>query len=387
MQAAGETDADTCAYNDFALIKLDPADYGKVNPSVPTLGGPTAPRRDHGALDDVYSYGNSSLRQGITLLSPKLGKSLGASGGGWTHLVYTVSPGIPGDSGSGFMDAQGRAFGVLSDAPARPGRRPPTASRTCARCSRTCAPTAARTSRSPPAPSRSRARSSVEREVAGLTARRRGKYAPMRVASRAAAQPMFTSQSLRAVAKPGSLAFREHRLDDVVHQIDVQGALSESGELGRRIESALAGGVRWLILDLAEAFDVTDPVLAALVEAAAALRARKGELIVAGAPPSVAQRLGAYDVAHRPAVAANVDQAVMILKMLRPKTDIRRAAAARQAADLLAHAAADRAAHGRLVAHPRLPSGARALRVHHRPAGPDSPSTSSTSWAWSASSC
>jgi hypothetical protein len=32
----------------------------------------------------------------------------------------------------------------------------------------------------------------------------------------------------------------------------------------------------------------------------------------------------AYDVAHRPAVAANVDQAVMILKMLRPKTDIRR---------------------------------------------------------------
>ena len=41
MQAAGETDADTCAYNDIALIKLDPADYGKVNPSVPTLGGPT----------------------------------------------------------------------------------------------------------------------------------------------------------------------------------------------------------------------------------------------------------------------------------------------------------------------------------------------------------
>ena len=77
---------------------------------------------------------------------------------------------------------------------------------------------------------------------------------------------MFTSQSLRAVAKPGSLVFHEHRLDDVVHQIDVQGALNESGELGRRVESALAGGVRWLILDLAEAFDVTDPVLGALVE-------------------------------------------------------------------------------------------------------------------------
>jgi hypothetical protein len=135
---------------------------------------------------------------------------------------------------------------------------------------------------------------------------------------------MFTSQSLRAVAKPGSLAFREHRLDDVVHQIDVQGALHDAGELGRRIESALSGGVRWLILDLHESVDVSDSVLVGLVEAAASLRARRGELIVAGAPPSVGQRLGTYDVAHRPAVAANVDQAVMILKMLRPKTDIRR---------------------------------------------------------------
>ena len=135
---------------------------------------------------------------------------------------------------------------------------------------------------------------------------------------------MFTSQSLRAVVKPGSVAFGEHRLDDVVHQIDVSGALNESGELRRRVESALDGGVRWLILDLHEAFDLTDPVLDALVEVAAALRARKGELIVAGATQSVGQRLSTYDVAHRPAVAATVDQAVMILKMLRPKTDIRR---------------------------------------------------------------
>jgi anti-anti-sigma regulatory factor len=117
----------------------------------------------------------------------------------------------------------------------------------------------------------------------------------------------------------------EHRLDDVVHQIDVRGALEETAELGRRLEAALAGGVRWLILDLAEATSVSDRVLEALVDAAGALRARKGELIVAGAARGVAERLAAYDVAHRPAVAANVDQAVMILKMLRPKTDIRRA--------------------------------------------------------------
>ena len=42
MQATGETDPDTCAYNDFALVKLNPADAGKVNPSIPHWGGPNA---------------------------------------------------------------------------------------------------------------------------------------------------------------------------------------------------------------------------------------------------------------------------------------------------------------------------------------------------------
>src|SRR3954463_4492195 len=35
MQSLHESDANTCAYNDLALVKLDPADYGKVNPTVP----------------------------------------------------------------------------------------------------------------------------------------------------------------------------------------------------------------------------------------------------------------------------------------------------------------------------------------------------------------
>jgi hypothetical protein len=114
MQAAGETDANTCQYNDIALVKLNPADYGKVNPSIPFWGGPTGTATTTAQGDKVLSYGNSSLRLGITQLSPKEGLSLGASGGGWTHEVYTVSPGIPGDSGSAFIDRQGRAFGVLS---------------------------------------------------------------------------------------------------------------------------------------------------------------------------------------------------------------------------------------------------------------------------------
>ena len=65
------------------------------------------------AGERVYSYGNSSLRFGITQLSPKTGISLG-SGGGWSHDVYTVSPGIPGDSGSAFLSSTGQAMGTLS---------------------------------------------------------------------------------------------------------------------------------------------------------------------------------------------------------------------------------------------------------------------------------
>src|SRR3546814_778852 len=115
MQAAGETDADTCAYNDFALVKLAEADETRVNPSIPHWGGPTGTNTSGlPLLSTLYSYGNSSLRQGITLLSPKTGVSLGTTGGGWTHPAYTVTPGIPGDSGSAMLDSQGRAAGVLS---------------------------------------------------------------------------------------------------------------------------------------------------------------------------------------------------------------------------------------------------------------------------------
>jgi hypothetical protein len=114
MQAKGETDADTCAYNDLALIRLDPADVGKVNPSVPGFGGPTGVGSWGGTLSTVYSYGNSSLRFGITLLSPKQGIVVQGTPSGWSHDVYTLTPGIPGDSGSGFLNANGGAIGVLS---------------------------------------------------------------------------------------------------------------------------------------------------------------------------------------------------------------------------------------------------------------------------------
>ena len=91
---------------DWAAKRLDPVKY----------------RAMRGAADGVatggivYGYGNSSLRAGLELLSPKQGISLGddAADGGWSHLLYTVTPGIPGDSGSAFLSADGKAVGTLS---------------------------------------------------------------------------------------------------------------------------------------------------------------------------------------------------------------------------------------------------------------------------------
>jgi hypothetical protein len=115
MQARGEENPDICQYNDFALIRIDRADVGKVNPTIPHWGGPAGLNTiGTSLLEHVYSYGNSELRLGLTVLSPKKGISMGTAGGGWTHLVNTLTPGIPGDSGSAFLDSRGRALGVLS---------------------------------------------------------------------------------------------------------------------------------------------------------------------------------------------------------------------------------------------------------------------------------
>jgi hypothetical protein len=115
MQAAGERDRNACAFNDFALIRLDPADVGRSNPTVPLFGGPNALDRDGTRFgEQVASYGNSSLRFGQSTLSPKRGVSLGDTGAGWSHTVYTTTPGIPGDSGSGVLDGRGNAIGTLS---------------------------------------------------------------------------------------------------------------------------------------------------------------------------------------------------------------------------------------------------------------------------------
>lgn len=117
MRKAGETDEATCAYNDFALVRVDRGSVDAVNPSLPFWGGPVG-LASQGVEDGetVHSYGNSSLRAGISELSPQTGRATGddPSRDGWAHDLHAKRPGIPGDSGSAFLDGKGDALGTLS---------------------------------------------------------------------------------------------------------------------------------------------------------------------------------------------------------------------------------------------------------------------------------
>jgi hypothetical protein len=115
MAKRGEKDPNVCAFNDLALVRIDPADWGRVNPSVPFFGGPTGIATGPTAPGErVFTYGNSPLRAGVSALSPKVGITLGDEGDGWSHTCYTLSPGVPGDSGSAVLTNDGKALGVLT---------------------------------------------------------------------------------------------------------------------------------------------------------------------------------------------------------------------------------------------------------------------------------
>ncbi len=116
MQQPGATPtASDCSYNDFALVKIDSRDHYRVSPSVLHFGGPTALCANPTSIGQyIMSYGNSGLRFNIDVLSPKVGTTATSAGGGWSTNVYMMSPGIPGDSGSGYMNASHCAWGVTS---------------------------------------------------------------------------------------------------------------------------------------------------------------------------------------------------------------------------------------------------------------------------------
>lgn len=117
MQRLKEKDKARCAFNDFALIRL-PRDARKlVNPSMPFWGGPIGlADRGMSMSERVFGFGRSELRKAHSHASRQSAVTLADAGvsHGWSHSFVGRSPGIPGDSGSGYLDSAGEALGTLS---------------------------------------------------------------------------------------------------------------------------------------------------------------------------------------------------------------------------------------------------------------------------------
>lgn len=116
MQERGETDPGACRYNDFSLVEVRASEVDLVNPSLPVFGGPTGVNSEGPRAGDVLcGWGNSPLWQGLEPLSPKRSVVAHTDGSGRAHWVYSMYPGVPGDSGGPYVDPQGRALGSLSE--------------------------------------------------------------------------------------------------------------------------------------------------------------------------------------------------------------------------------------------------------------------------------
>ncbi|WP_293768763.1 serine protease [Sporichthya sp.] len=116
MQDRAEPAGDLCRYNDFSLIEIPAAAIGAVNPSMPLFGGPTGLNSDGTQGGDLLTgWGNSPLRQGLEPLAPKQSIAVRSEPGGRAHVIYSLTPGVPGDSGGPYLDPQGRAIGSLSE--------------------------------------------------------------------------------------------------------------------------------------------------------------------------------------------------------------------------------------------------------------------------------
>ena len=115
MHRAHERRANVCAANDLALVRIDAGLVRRTSPTLPGLGGPTGLNtRGVSTGAQVYAVGNSSLLFGAGSFVAQTGVVERAINGGWAYYVVMARPGIPGDSGSGYVDARGRALGQLS---------------------------------------------------------------------------------------------------------------------------------------------------------------------------------------------------------------------------------------------------------------------------------
>jgi hypothetical protein len=112
MRRAGVTDAATCAAGDFALVRVRGALSHRVAAAMPYWGGPTGLAALPAAGSNVFGIVRPS--PGGRIL-PRAGQVTTVGG---TAMVATPFPSGGSARGSGFLDAAGRAVGILTTATA-----------------------------------------------------------------------------------------------------------------------------------------------------------------------------------------------------------------------------------------------------------------------------
>jgi hypothetical protein len=109
LRRAGVSDPATCAANDFALVRIRGALARRVSAAMPYWGGPTGVGALPTAGTTVFGLARpSSAARTI----PRAGQVSAAAGSAAT--VTTLLPSTRAERGSGFLDAQGRAVGILT---------------------------------------------------------------------------------------------------------------------------------------------------------------------------------------------------------------------------------------------------------------------------------
>ena len=115
MQARGETDPSTCpTTTSRSSSSTRPTPVASARDPGHRRSDRHRPRRRRHRRERLLATATAACAPASASSAPKEGVSLGTEADGWNHPVYTLTPGIPGDCGSAFVNADGEALGVLS---------------------------------------------------------------------------------------------------------------------------------------------------------------------------------------------------------------------------------------------------------------------------------
>jgi hypothetical protein len=115
MVERGESDPHMLEYNDFAVVRVEPAFRHLVHPAMLGLGGPAGPADAAGVAmgDTLLTYAPpADILPDVPALAVRQSVVTGRAGD-WALLTYGAPPGIPGRLGTGVLTPEGAAIGIV----------------------------------------------------------------------------------------------------------------------------------------------------------------------------------------------------------------------------------------------------------------------------------